>query len=197
MNQRDQEAVRCGWVTDDPQYLAYHDDEWGVPIYNDRLLFEMLILEGAQAGLSWITILKKREGYRAAFAQFDPEMIARFGEDDVERLMKDTGLVRNRLKIGSVISNARAWLEIMKQGEGAFSDLVWSVVSGRTLNNSWGRLSDVPASTAESEALSKLLKKKGFRFVGPTICYAFMQACGLVNDHVTDCFRHGEIEPRR
>ncbi|MCZ4280950.1 DNA-3-methyladenine glycosylase I [Kiloniella laminariae] len=196
MDDRDQKVIRCGWVTDDPQYLAYHDEEWGVPVYDDRVLFEMLILEGAQAGLSWITILRKREGYRAAFAQFDPEAIARFGEADVERLMEDTGLVRNRLKIRSVISNAKAWLEIMKQGEGAFSNLVWSVVSGQTLNNRWEKLSDVPASTAESEALSRLLKKKGFRFVGPTICYAFMQACGLVNDHVTDCFRYEEIEPR-
>ncbi|KKJ76048.1 DNA-3-methyladenine glycosylase [Kiloniella litopenaei] len=191
-----QEKNRCGWVSDEPLYLDYHDEEWGVPVTDDKELFEMLILEGAQAGLSWITVLRKRENYRKAFAGFDPQKIASFSEDDVERLMQDTGLVRNRLKINSVVSNAKAWLEIMKAGEGAFRDFVWSVVDHKTLVNSWTDLSQVPASTAESEKLSKLLKKKGFRFVGPTICYAFMQACGMVNDHTTDCFCYEKHAPR-
>ncbi|MEH6629202.1 MAG: DNA-3-methyladenine glycosylase I [Halopseudomonas aestusnigri] len=191
-----EEPIRCGWVSDDPLYLDYHDQEWGVPITDDQKLFEMLILEGAQAGLSWITILRKRENYRAAFANFEPQEIIAFTEQDVERLMTDTGIIRNRLKINSVISNAKAWLEIMKEGEGAFSNLVWSVVRCKSITNIWSELGDVPASTPESEQLSKLLKKNGFKFVGPTICYAYMQACGMVNDHVTSCFRHREVISR-
>ncbi len=196
MENKSGQPVRCNWVSDDPLYLDYHDQEWGVPVKDDQKLFEMLILEGAQAGLSWITILRKRENYRSAFANFDPEVIAGFTAQDVEKLMKDPGLVRNRLKINSVISNAKAWLEIMKGGEGAFSDFVWSVVNGQIINNSWVDLGAVPASTPESERLSKLLKKNGFKFVGPTICYAYMQACGMVNDHVTSCYRYHEIIPR-
>ena len=188
--------MRCAWVSDEKIYLDYHDQEWGVPVTDDRELFEMLILEGAQAGLSWITILRKRENYRAALKDFDPHAITAFTDQDVERLMSDEGIIRNRLKIKSVISNAKAWVEIMKAGEGAFCDLVWSVVSGKTVTNKWSDLSDTPVSTAESEELSKLLKKKGFKFVGPTICYAYMQACGMVNDHVTGCFRHDEVTPR-
>ncbi|WP_120498034.1 DNA-3-methyladenine glycosylase I [Kiloniella sp. EL199] len=193
---RNQEKKRCGWVSDEALYLQYHDKEWGVPVTDDRELFEMLILEGAQAGLSWIVVLRKRENYRQAFAGFDPHKIAKFTEDDVERLMRDTGLVRNRLKINSVVTNAKAWLEIMESGEGSFRDLVWSVVENKTLVNSWADLSQVPASTPESEKLSKLLKKNGFRFVGPTICYAFMQACGMVNDHTVDCFCYEKHAPR-
>ncbi len=191
-----QEKNRCGWVSDEALYIEYHDNEWGVPVTDDQELFEMLILEGAQAGLSWITVLRKRENYRQAFAGFDPHKIAEFTSDDVERLMQDTGLVRNRLKINSVVSNAQAWLEIMKAGEGSFRDLVWSVVEHKTLVNAWTDLSQVPASTTESEKLSKLLKKNGFRFVGPTICYAFMQACGMVNDHTVDCFCYEKYAPR-
>ncbi len=191
-----QSKNRCGWVSDEALYLEYHDKEWGVPVTDDRELFEMLILEGAQAGLSWITVLRKRENYRKAFVGFDPQKIVHFNGDDVERLMQDTGLVRNRLKINSVISNAQAWLEIMKEGEGSFRDLVWSVVDNKTHVNAWKDLSQVPASTAESEKLSKLLKKNGFRFVGPTICYAFMQACGMVNDHTVDCFCYKKHAPR-
>ncbi|WP_419902687.1 DNA-3-methyladenine glycosylase I [Kiloniella sp.] len=196
LGNKSEEPVRCGWVSDDPLYLDYHDQEWGVPVTNDQKLFEMLILEGAQAGLSWITILRKRENYRAAFADFDPQKIAAFTDQDVERLMTDAGIIRNRLKVKSVISNAKAWIEIMKGGEGAFSAFVWSVVGDKSINNTWQDLGSVPASTVESEQLSKLFKKHGFKFVGPTICYAYMQACGMVNDHVTDCFRHGEVKPR-
>ncbi|MFD2205113.1 DNA-3-methyladenine glycosylase I [Kiloniella antarctica] len=196
MGKISEESVRCAWVSDETLYLDYHDQEWGVPVTDDRELFEMLILEGAQAGLSWITILRKRENYRAAFKKFDPYAIIELTDHDVERLMSDEGIIRNRLKIKSVISNANAWVEIMKAGEGAFCDLIWSVVAGKTIINRWNDLNETPTSTAESEELSKLLKKKGFKFVGPTICYAYMQACGMVNDHVTGCFRHEEISPR-
>lgn len=188
--------MRCAWVGDDPLYHAYHDEEWGVPVHDDRVLFEQLILESAQAGLSWITILRKRESYRAAFGGFAPEKIAAYGSDDVERLMNDAGIVRNRQKIEATIANARAWLALREQqGEGAFAALVWEVVGGRTRVNRWDSVDQVPASTAESKALSKALKAAGFRFVGPTICYAFMQAAGLVNDHTRDCFRFDQIEP--
>jgi DNA-3-methyladenine glycosylase I len=180
---------RCSWVPEvDPLYVAYHDDEWGVPSHDDRHLFEMLVLEGAQAGLSWSTILKKRDGYRRAFAGFDAAKVARFGARDVARLMNDAEIVRNRLKIESAVANARAALELE-----SLDAFLWSFVDGRPLQNSWKTLGEIPAETAESKAMSKELKRRGFRFVGPTICYAFMQACGLVNDHTVDCFRYREL----
>jgi DNA-3-methyladenine glycosylase I len=176
---------RCAWVPeDDPLYVAYHDEEWGVPSRDERHLFEMLVLEGAQAGLAWSTILHKRDGYRKAFAGFDAARVARFGPKDVERLLGDAGIVRNRLKIESAITNARAVLET-----GSLADLVWGFVGGEAKVNSWRTTGEIPAETDESKAMSKELKRRGFRFVGPTICYAFMQACGLVDDHTTDCFR--------
>ena len=177
---------RCGWVPDaDPEYVAYHDDEWGVPSRDERHLFEMLTLEGAQAGLSWATILHKREGYRQAFANFDAATVARFSDKDVERLLADPGIVRNRLKVESTVNNAQRLLEL-----DSLSEYLWSFVDGEPLVNRWRKLGELPAETAESKAMSKDLKKRGFRFVGPTVCYAFMQACGLVNDHTTDCFRY-------
>jgi DNA-3-methyladenine glycosylase I len=180
---------RCAWVPEaDALYVAYHDEEWGVPSHDERHLFEMLVLEGAQAGLSWSTILRKRENYRRAFAQWDVEKIARFGKRDVERLMGDAGIVRNRLKIESAIASARATLEA-----GSLDELLWSFVGGAPLVNSWTTLGEIPAETAESKAMSKELKRRGFRFVGPTVCYAFMQACGLVNDHTVGCFRYREV----
>jgi DNA-3-methyladenine glycosylase I len=179
---------RCGWTTDDPLYVAYHDTEWGVPERDPTRLFELLILEGAQAGLSWSTILNKRDGYRRAFAGFDPSAIASFGPDDVERCVADPGIVRNRAKINATVGNARAWLDVDDP-----AGLLWSFVGGEPRQNGWTALGDLPASTAESEAMSKDLKRRGFRFVGPTICYALMQSCGLVNDHVTTCFRHAEV----
>jgi DNA-3-methyladenine glycosylase I len=179
---------RCGWSTDDPLYVAYHDTEWGVPERDPTRLFEFLILEGAQAGLSWSTILNKRGGYRQAFAGFDPAAIASFGPDDVERCLADPGIVRNRAKINATVGNAQAWLELDDP-----AGLLWSFVGGEPLQNGWTAVGDLPASTAESEAMSKDLKRRGFRFVGPTICYALMQSCGLVNDHVTTCFRHAEV----
>jgi DNA-3-methyladenine glycosylase I len=178
-------AIRCAWVpAGDPLYVAYHDEEWGVPSHDERHLFEMLVLEGAQAGLSWSTILRKREGYRKAFAGFDAAKVARFGPRDVERLMADAGIVRNRLKIESAIANAQAVLE-----QESLADLLWSFVGGEPKVNGWKTVGEIPAETEESKAMSKELKRRGFRFVGPTVCYAFMQACGLVNDHTTDCFR--------
>jgi DNA-3-methyladenine glycosylase I len=179
---------RCGWTTDDPLYVAYHDTEWGVPARDPTRLFELLILEGAQAGLSWSTILNKRDGYRRAFAGFDPAAIATFGPDDVERCLADPGIVRNRAKINATVGNARAWLDVDDP-----AGLLWSFVGGQPRQNQWTALDDLPASTAESEAMSKDLKRRGFRFVGPTICYALMQSCGLVNDHITSCFRHAEV----
>ena len=180
---------RCAWVPEsDLLYVAYHDEEWGVPSHDERHLFEMLVLEGAQAGLSWSTILRKREGYRKAFAGFEVAKVARFGARDVERLMGDAGIVRNRLKIESAIANAVATLELE-----SLDDLLWSFVDGKPLQNRFRKLTDIPAETAESKAMSKELKRLGFRFVGPTVCYAFMQACGLVNDHTVDCFRYREV----
>jgi DNA-3-methyladenine glycosylase I len=184
-----QELRRCPWAGDDPAMLAYHDDEWGVPVHDDRTLFELLVLEGAQAGLSWSTILHKREGYRAAFAQFDAARVARFGARDVERLMNDAGIVRNRLKIESTIDNARAILTVSRE-QGSFNHYVWSfapVVRARRTRPK--QLRDIPSTSPESDALSKDLKRRGFRFVGSTIMYAFMQATGLVDDHVAGCFR--------
>jgi len=180
---------RCAWVPEaDPEYVAYHDEEWGVPSRDARHLFEMLTLEGAQAGLSWSTILRKREGYRKAFADFDATKVARFKSKDVERLLADPGIVRNRLKVESAVNNAQRILELDD-----LTDYLWSFVDGEPKVNRFRKLSDIPAETAESKAMSKDLKKCGFRFVGPTVCYAFMQACGLVNDHTVDCFRYGEV----
>ncbi len=177
---------------DDPLYVAYHDEEWGVPSRDDRHLFELLVLEGAQAGLSWATILRKRDGYRRAFAGFDADAIARFDERDVERLLSDPGIVRNRLKIESAIANARATLAVREENE-SLSDYLWSFVGGEPKPNAWRALSEIPAETEESRSMSKDLKRRGFRFVGPTVCYAFMQAAGLVNDHVVGCFRYREV----
>ena len=183
---------RCGWVGDDPLYLDYHDREWGVPLHDDRQLFEMIILEGAQAGLSWITILKKRENYRLAFNQFDVQKIARYDARKKRTLMNNAGIIRNRLKIDATIGNARSFLEIVEQ-YGSFSDYLWDFVDGRPIVNRWRKLADVPVSTEKSDALSKALKSRGFKFVGTTICYSFMQAVGMVNDHVTTCFRYAEV----
>ena len=186
---------RCQWCTNDPAYLAYHDEDWGVPVHDDRKLFEMLILEGAQAGLSWLTILKKRDNYRAAFDNFDPEKVAKYGPARIERLLNNPGIVRNRLKIGSAIRNARAFLEIQAEF-GSFDAFLWQYVDATPRQNTWTSLAQIPARTEESDALSKALKKRGFNFVGSTICYAFMQSVGMVNDHLTDCFRYDEVKAR-
>jgi DNA-3-methyladenine glycosylase I len=178
---------RCGWATSDPLYIAYHDEEWGRPVHDDRRLFEMLILEGAQAGLSWITILKRRETYRRAFEGFDPERIARYGAKDVERLMADPGIIRNRAKVESTIKNARACLALTAE-TGALSPFLWQFVDGAPKVNHFRTLQEILPETPESKAMSKELKRKGFGFVGPTVCYAFMQAVGMVNDHVMTCF---------
>jgi DNA-3-methyladenine glycosylase I len=184
------EPTRCEWVPlGDPLYVAYHDDEWGVPVRDERRLFELLTLEGAQAGLSWSTILRKREGYRRVFAGFDPAAVARFGEEDVERLLADPAIVRNRLKVESTVANARATLALHEQGT-SLAEVLWSAVGGEPRLNAWTTLGEIPAETPESRALSRELKRRGFRFVGPTILYALMQAAGLVNDHVTSCFRY-------
>jgi DNA-3-methyladenine glycosylase I len=183
---------RCGWCGSDPLYITYHDDEWGRPIHDDRRLFEFLILEGAQAGLSWLTILKKRENYRKALHAFDCERIARYSPHDVARLMADPGIVRNRLKIESTIKNAQGVLDI-QQSYGSLDAYLWRYVDSIPIQNAWKCITDVPAQTKVSEMMSKDLKKRGFNFVGPTICYAFMQAVGMVNDHMTDCFRYHEV----
>ena len=191
------DLVRCEWAPPgDALYLSYHDEEWGMPSRDDRHLFELLVLEGAQAGLSWATILRKREGYRAAFAGFDAQTMAGFGPRDVERLLDDSGIVRNRAKIESAVGNARAALAVAEE-RGTLAEYLWSFVGGEPIENEWRTLADIPAETAESRAMSKDLKRRGFRFVGPTICYAFMQAAGLVNDHVVACFRHEEIRAGR
>jgi DNA-3-methyladenine glycosylase I len=181
---------RCPWCGVDPTYMAYHDDEWGIPLHDDIRLFEMLTLEGAQAGLSWLTVLKKREGYRNAFAGFDPRLVAAFDDADVARLLADPGIIRNRLKVASTISNARAVLE-MQVVHGSLDRFLWSFVDGVPIRNDWSAMSDVPASTPLSDIMSKELKRLGFRFVGSTICYAFMQAVGMVDDHLISCFCHG------
>ena len=181
--------TRCVWAGEDSLYLAYHDDEWGVPIHDDRVLFEFLILEGAQAGLSWITILKKRENYRRAFDGFDPRKIACYDDGKVRALLADASIVRNRLKIAATIQNAHAFLAVQKEF-GSFDAYVWQFVAGKPKRNRWKSIADVPAKTADSDALSKDLLQRGFKFVGSTICYAFMQAVGMVNDHTVDCFRH-------
>lgn len=186
---------RCEWARTEP-CLSYHDEEWGVPVFDDRKLFEMLTLEGAQAGLSWETVLKKREGYRAAFACFDPDQVAAFEPADVERLMLDPGIIRNRAKILSAINNAARIVEIRRDGA-SFSKIIWSFVNGKPIQNNWTALSELPAKTELSVNMSKALSNRGFRFVGPTICYSFMQAVGLVDDHTVTCFRHraNRLEP--
>lgn len=182
-------VIRCGWCTDDPLYQKYHDEEWGIPLHDDQQLFEFLLLEGAQAGLSWITVLKKREGYRQAFDGFNAEKIARYSPKKIERLMQDSSIIRNRLKINSAIKNAQAYLKIQETYSG-FQDFIWQFTEGKTIQNTWRTQKDVPASTNISDIMSKTLKKHGFSFVGSTICYAFMQATGMVNDHTVDCHRH-------
>jgi DNA-3-methyladenine glycosylase I len=182
---------RCPWAKTDLN-IRYHDAEWGVPIHDDRLLFEFLILEGAQAGLSWETILKKRDNYRAAFDQFDPARIAKYGDKKRQSLLADAGIVRNRLKIDAAIQNAQAFLALQKEGL-TFNDYIWSFVDHEPKQNAWQSIQDLPAKTPESDAMCKDLKKRGFKFVGSTICYAFMQAVGMVNDHLVDCFRHAEL----
>lgn len=189
------DPTRCAWCSADPLYRAYHDTEWGLPLHDERALFELLTLEGAQAGLSWFTILKKREGYRRAFDNFDAERIARYTDADVARLMADAGIVRNRLKIESTIANARAALGLRESG-GGLDGYFWNFVDGRPIVNAPADLSQVPASTPLSDTISKDLKKRGFRFVGSTIIYAHMQAMGMVNDHTTDCFRFAELTRR-
>jgi len=183
---------RCDWAGTDPLYIAYHDTEWGVPLHDDRRLFEFLILEGFQAGLSWLTILKKRENYRKAFNNFDPHKIAAYGSARKKALLSDAGIIRNKLKIEAAIQNAASFLSI-QQEFGSFDRYIWQFVAGRTLKNSWRSVSEIPASTTESAAMSADMKKRGFKFVGPTICYAFMQATGLVNDHIVRCFRYNEV----
>ena len=185
-------TTRCQWAGTDPLYVAYHDLEWGVPVHDDRTLFEFLILEGAQAGLSWSTILKKRDAYRAAFDNFDPATVATYGDAKVAELLANPGIVRNRAKIASAIKNAQAFLAV-QQEFGSFDAYIWQFVVGQARQNSWRSLFEMPASTSESDAMSKDLRKRGFNFVGPTICYAFMQATGIVNDHTVDCFRYSEI----
>lgn len=185
--------IRCIWAGDTALYQAYHDKEWGVPVHDDRLLFELLILEGAQAGLSWITILKKRDAYRAAFDNFEVARVARYGEDKIASLMQNTGIVRNRLKIQSTIINAQKFLAVQKEF-GSFDQFIWSFVRGKTLQNRWHQHTDIPSKTAESDAMSKALQKRGFKFVGSTICYAYMQAVGMVNDHTSNCFRYLELK---
>jgi DNA-3-methyladenine glycosylase I len=183
---------RCSWCGDNPLYVDYHDQEWGVPLHADQKLFEFLILEGAQAGLSWLTILKKRDAYRKAYYQFDAEKIARLNSRSVERLLNNPGIVRNRLKIEASIKNARAFLDV-QDVFGSFDKYIWQFVNHHPIQNRWHQLKDVPVSTNESVQMSKDLQHRGFRFVGPTICYAFMQAVGMVNDHVTSCYRYKEI----
>ncbi len=190
------ERVRCAWVGSDPLMIAYHDNEWGLPLHDDRLLFEFLILDGAQAGLSWSTILRKREAYRRAFDGFDPERVARYREARVARLLADAGIVRNRLKIESAIRNARAFLAVREE-LGSFDRYLWGFVGGKPVQNRFGKIGQIPATSPLSDLVSKDLKKRGFTFVGSTIVYAFMQAAGLVNDHLVGCFRHAQVAKMR
>lgn len=184
---------RCGWVEGQfAQYIKYHDEEWGMPVHDDRKHFEFLILEGAQAGLSWSTILKRREGYRQSFANFDPEKVAKFDEEKIQELLQFEGIIRNKLKVRSAVTNAQKFLEIQDEF-GSFDEYIWQFVDGKPIVNHWKSMKEVPATTKESDALSKDLKKRGFKFVGSTIIYAHMQACGLVNDHIVDCFRYREL----
>ncbi|MEK7449681.1 MAG: DNA-3-methyladenine glycosylase I [Planctomycetota bacterium] len=184
---------RCEWLTDDEIYIEYHDKEWGVPVYTDHALFEMLLLEGAQAGLSWITILKRRQTYRKAYGDFDPEKMAKWNDEKIQKLLKDPGIIRNKLKVGAAKQNAQAYLQTIKD-HGSFKKFLWSFVGDKPIINCWTTISEIPATTKESDALSKALKKKDFKFVGSTICYAFMQAVGMVNDHIITCYRYKEIK---
>ncbi|SHI91253.1 DNA-3-methyladenine glycosylase I [Propionispora hippei] len=182
--------TRCAWVTEEPLYICYHDEEWGQPCYDDQKLFEMMILEGMQAGLSWITVLRKRENFREAFDNFSASKIVQYDDAKIEQLMANPGIIRNRLKIKATIQNAQQFLAVQKE-YGSFSDFIWQFVGGQPKINHWQQISEVPATTPDSDAMSKALRKRGFNFVGSTICYAFMQATGMVNDHTTDCFLHG------
>ena len=188
--------TRCAWGESHPLYIPYHDTEWGVPLHDDQRLFEMLILEGAQAGLSWLTVLKKRDAYRKAFSQFDPRKVARYDKRRVERLLANDGIIRNRLKIASAINNAKRFLDVQAEF-GSFDRYVWQFVNGQPIQNSWKALSEIPARTAESDTMSKDLKQRGFNFVGSTICYAHMQATGMVNDHLVGCFRYRAVRRGR
>ena len=183
---------RCSWPKDDKIYIEYHDMEWGVPVYDDRILFEMLILEGAQAGLSWITILKRRQTYRKAYDNFDAEKMAGWTDKKIEDLLNDPGIIRNRLKVAAAKQNAQAYLKIVKE-HGTFKNFIWSFVDNKPIVNSWKTMAEIPATTKESDNMSKALKEKGLKFVGSTICYAFMQSVGMVNDHITTCYRYKEI----
>jgi len=184
--------TRCAWLTEDETFISYHDTEWGVPLHDDGRLFEMLILEGAQAGLSWLTVLKRRESYRKAYDGFDPVKIARWDQEKIESLLKDPGIIRNRLKVEAARTNARAFLQIVKEF-GSFDTFIWSFVGGKPIRNSWKNIGEIPATTPASDTMSKALKTRGFKFVGPTICYAFMQAVGMANDHTVDCFRYRSL----
>ncbi len=186
------ELTRCGWHGQDPLYIQYHDEEWGVPLHDERRLFEMLILEGAQAGLSWITVLRKREAYRKAFDNFDPAKVARYDDKKIARLLADPGIIRNRAKVNAAVGNAQAFLAVQDEF-GSFDAYIWQFVGGKPIQNRRKALRNIPAETEESRAMSKDLKKRGFRFVGPTICYAHMQATGMVNDHLVGCFRYKEV----
>ena len=186
------EKIRCSWCGDDPLYRHYHDSEWGVPLHDDQALFEFLILEGAQAGLSWITVLRKRENYRAAFDGFDVARIARYSAGKIASLLQDPGIIRNRLKVEAAVTNAQRFLEVQEEF-GSFGDFIWRFVDGKPRQNKWHSISEIPASTPQSDAMSRELKRRGFKFVGSTICYAHMQATGMVNDHTTDCFRYREL----
>ncbi len=183
---------RCDWLTENELYISYHDNEWGVPVHDDGRLFEMLILEGAQAGLSWLTILKRRETFRVAYDEFDPVKMAAWDSTKIENLLKDPGIIRNRLKVEAARTNAQAFLKVVKEF-GSFNAFIWSFVEGKPILNSWKTIKEIPATTSESDKLSKELKKLGFKFVGSTICYAFMQAVGMVNDHTVDCFRYKKL----
>jgi len=188
------EIIRCGWSTkdNDPLYVTYHDEEWGVPVHNDQKLFEFIVLEGAQAGLSWLTILRKREGYRKAFADFDPEKVARFTESKIEKLLLDPSIIRNKLKVRSAVTNAKAFLKVQEEF-GSFDKYIWQFTDGKPIVNHWKTMKDIPPRTTESDIMSKDLISRGFKFVGSTICYAHMQATGMVNDHTTECFRHSQL----
>lgn len=183
---------RCDWANENPLMKSYHDQEWAAPLYDDQKLFELFVLEGMQAGLSWLTVLKKRDNFREAFAGFDPNSVARFNKAKVSRLLQNKGIIRNRLKVESAVSNAQVMLRVQEEF-GSFSDYIWQFVDGKPIHNNWNSMSEIPAQTDQAVTMSKAMKKRGFRFVGPTICYAFMQGIGMVNDHLSHCFRHKEI----
>jgi len=187
---------RCGWLSKDKIYIDYHDKEWGVPVHDDLKLFEMLLLEGIQAGLSWLTILKRRDNYRIAYDNFEPAKIAKWSELKISRILNDPGIIRNKLKVQAAKINAKAYLKVVAEF-GSFDEFIWSFVGGKPIQNAWRSLSEIPPSTCESDAMSKELKKRGFKFVGSTICYAFMQAVGMVNDHTIDCYRHRQIRHKK